>query len=404
MPNQFDIAVPDALGTIASYRQEVGRAALLEAQARRESALAATAPEEQRIALQRKALDNKKLDLANMAEERGLAGDEEFQRTLREIDPSLPVVEKLGAIATNALKVGRFGEAEKSIKILDSIANHESLRDAREERGENAKVAAGAKRLDRIISLMQGMTDPTTKVLMEDLYRQEFGQEAPTVKFPYSDNLRKAAVAAAERAKGEGATAAEAALTAQRLAAIERADKVASAQVEYYNARIDDVKTREKRGVKEGGKAAAVTKSEMTHAEVKLKAAYPGLNKAERDLAAMEIAADAKAIQRQESGSYADAIDKALDARRGQFLQIPEKYFGFRDKDKARPTYIPKPIADAMRKNNDAVADVDIGGVKSRIVNPTATKPPVPPKPGDVYKGYRFKGGVPGDKNNWEKV
>lgn len=36
---------------------------------------------------------------------------------------------------------------------------------------------------------------------------------------------------------------------------------------------------------------------------------------------------------------------------------------------------------------------------------PAPSKPaPVPPKPGEIRNGWRFKGGNPGDKANWEKV
>jgi hypothetical protein len=40
----------------------------------------------------------------------------------------------------------------------------------------------------------------------------------------------------------------------------------------------------------------------------------------------------------------------------------------------------------------------------SQLIPGTQPTPNGVPRPGEVRKGYRFKGGNPGDKNNWEKV
>jgi hypothetical protein len=43
-----------------------------------------------------------------------------------------------------------------------------------------------------------------------------------------------------------------------------------------------------------------------------------------------------------------------------------------------------------------------VGGQQAPSAAVAKPKPAVP-KPGDIYKGYRFKGGEPSDPHNWEK-
>lgn len=407
MPNQFDVVVADPLSSIESYRQEVSRSALLDGQAQVAQIKAKNAPEETRLELNRKMLDNQKLGLDNRKTAGELVDNEEFQANLRKVDPSLPVVDQLGAISSAALRSGRYKEAEGAIKVLDTITNHESMQDARKAREELARTTAGARRMDRMLSLMQGMNDPTSKALMEDMYKQEFGVDAPTKAYPYSPMLKDTAIKALQKAKSEGEIAATDALTQQRIAAAERAAALGKAQVEYYQARTKAVQEKVDAGVKSGGKGSEPSKSNITYADEKLKTTFPDLNAQERKLATLEIAADAKAIQLRDAGSYEDAVAQAIEARRGQFLRIDEKLFGFGAK--AKTSYMPKTeelagVEADMKKTGITSANIDIGGKQGRIeVKPKSGLP----QPGEVYKGWRYKGPANGDRsdrNNWEKV
>ena len=79
-----------------------------------------------------------------------------------------------------------------------------------------------------------------------------------------------------------------------------------------------------------------------------------------------------------------------------------------------------EPAAQNARRLNPAAGGVNVGGVTGLETNPVPSNlPPAQtpatnpshnqapagmPKAGDVIKGYRFKGGNPADKANWEKV
>lgn len=58
------------------------------------------------------------------------------------------------------------------------------------------------------------------------------------------------------------------------------------------------------------------------------------------------------------------------------------------------------PAMEAYRKQLEA----DIAGKKRAVEPASPAKAPAPPKAGDIMGGYRFKGGDPADKKNWEKA
>lgn len=374
MANPFEVRPPDPIGVYTEQQTDLARLAGLQQQA-------------------------KGLELRNAQTLEEMASGAEFKTRLKSIDPTLGVVDKLEEMSDLALQTGRFGDAEKAISLASMVDNRKSLADARKAQEEARRTQASEKRVGRALQLMRGMNDEISKQMMEEMYQQEFGKPSPTAWFPYSPQLRDSAIAALEQGATREKKAADEALAVSRLAAIERADKVAQAQIGYFEARSRAVEERATTDRKSGGKAVAVTATDVKLAESKISNEFPDLEKKERELAAREIAADAKAIQAREYGSYADAVDKALAARRGQFAKMPRVQMGPIELG-SKTKYIPKAVAEDMAATGVTEAEIDIAGTKGKLTTPT----PPGPKPGDVYKGYRFKGGNPGDKANWEKL
>jgi len=411
MPNSLDIIAADPMGSLNSWQQDLAKTAQMQSQATILGAEAAVAPQKQAASLAEMAANTQALQLANQKVIDSTADDKAFREALGAIDPSAPLTTKLGEIASSAIKVGKVSEAEAAIKTMQGINSQEALQDRRRAKADLDAAKMQGKKFDRMMQLMRAMDSAEIKPQLEDLFKQEFGVEAPTARWPWSPDLQRAAVSALEKQQAASKTAAENALTAQRLAAIDRADKVGKAQVRLYEARVEDVRVQTERRVKDGGKGAAPTKREVESAEAYVKNAQPGLGSAARRLAAEEIAADAKIIQQRDAGSYADAVEQAYEGRKGQFFEIDgtllRGVMGIGEPSKL--TYGKRrSLTSVMKEEGDAVADVDFRGVKKRITSdgqelPTPLKKP-PPKVGDEIRGYRFKGGEPGDKNNWEKL
>lgn len=268
------------------------------------------------------------MEMKVQADRDSLASDKEFQNTLKAIAPNLPVMQKLGAIASASIASGRFSEAEKAITVMSTLENRDSLAEQRTARIAQANATAAEKRITRQMELYSGVSDAETKAVADQLYEREFGQPSPLSKYPYSPKLVEMAKASQVK-QLDGLTAAlRQAQAATIYADDQRADALAKTQQRYYEARIAAVKAKTANNVKTGGKLAEPKANEIRAVEAKILVDHPDLEPAEFDLAVREVAADAKEIQLREHGSFTDAMEKALQAREGQFTRMPGMKIG----------------------------------------------------------------------------
>ena len=63
-----------------------------------------------------------------------------------------------------------------------------------------------------------------------------------------------------------------------------------------------------------------------------------------------------------------------------------------------------KAMRDQMGSSTQTGGTSDMPSAKTQEAAPKGTAVPGAPKAGDVMDGYKFKGGDPADKSNWEKV
>jgi hypothetical protein len=255
------------------------------------------------------------------------ASDQEFQSALKKIAPSLPMMEKLSAIAGAAANSGKYREAEQTLAAMSQLENRESLKEQRAAAAQENKTKIAGQKTERQLTLLSGVKDEETKRIAEELYKQEYGEESPLAKYPYSPKLVQMASEALTKKRSGTQEALDKARAVAEYARAARDNKVGEAQSKYYGARVDAIKEKSAAGTKAGGKLAEVKPEELKTVEAKLRVDHPGLSKEEADLASKEVAADAKDIQLREHGSFSDAMSKALDARKGQFTKFPAKTF-----------------------------------------------------------------------------
>ena len=347
MPNSLYIAPIDPMQASQDWQQTQARTSILQSTA---------------------GLDKVKLEGA----QRSLAEDKAFQEQLAKVSPTLPLFDKLGEMANAAMTTGKFKEAEMTTQLMSVMLNRESLMQMRKDRIEAERGRTATAELTKMQQIYSGVSSPLEKAMADDIFKQTFGKESPLAKYPYDPGMVKMFGDSLTKRK----SALEDQLTRARIlreqAAAKKDALVADAQAKYLGAKTADVEKKTAATAKAAGKNATPTKQEIDSAGALVKVAHPDLSPAEWALASREIAADAKDIHNREGGSYADALEKAMAARKGQFVKFPPKTFmGF---------------------------ETGKGGTRYEPHAPGA------PMKGAVVKGYKVLGGDPSKKENWEKV
>lgn len=119
------------------------------------------------------------------------------------------------------------------------------------------------------------------------------------------------------------------------------------------------------------------------------------------------ITAAQQKIARLQQGAQTPPTEQAKPAEKVPIEQIPPevKIKALESQKKSiLSNYLPgEDMTDAAKAKVDKI-DGAIAALKTTPAPAAAPAAKTRPKPGDVYKGYRFKGGDPSKKENWEKA
>ena len=338
-----DLAITpiDPAGAVNDWRQQLSNTAVMESQARQAPVL-----EEQR---------KMQLQLSQMLvarEKQQDAADQQFRAAVKEISPDLPITERLGRMATIAMENGKTADAEKLLSQQSIVANRESLAEQREAAKGLKAAQESAVRLKRQEELLPMMSSATGMEMANDMYKSEYGDDLPFVKtmrrmnVPWSkqvwDNIRNGLV----KQKSDLDDAVKRATLAHIQGEEQRARDMAAARKDAVLTKTEQIKAQIEARRKAGaGKVGTVGKMEERLTSQELRKLQPNLEGAELELATLELADQAKAIQLKEAGPFSDALNKAIAARPDAFKTKPGGMFS-RDKT----TFTPKPAASAPDK------------------------------------------------------
>lgn len=285
-----EITPPDFAGSVAAYRQTRAKTDIMETEAAKA-----------------------KQDFAT---------SQEFQQKVRQISPSLPIIDRLDQIADAATSAGRFSDAEKVLGMMSQISSRAALDEQRKAMAADHREKVEKAEYDRQMQLMSGAASSDDWRAAGEIFKQEFGRESPIFKLPYSPRMVEVAKNALTKQRSATQEALDKARTVLAYADAARAAKQGDAMARYYDARAEYTRNREGATGKSGGKVATASSNDVKEVSAKIRNLYPALPAKELDAASRELAADAKDIQLREHGSYADAVDKALKARAGQFSRV----------------------------------------------------------------------------------
>jgi len=250
----------------------------------------------------------------------------DFQKTLSGIAEDLPVLEKLGKISNAALASGRFKEAEQTLGMMAKVEAQGELADQRRAKTEEAKAKTGTERLSHLMELVASVKDPESSRLMKELYKQSYGEDG-LYKLLANMDYNPKIVEAAKEFLTKKMSGLDDALTRAKIATEQvkasRAAKTGDASVRYYDARIEKIQEGDKAKEKAGGKVATANPNDVKEVAAKIKIDHPDMPPLSLDLAARELASDAKSIQQKDGGSYAAAVQKAIDLKKDRFVTIP---------------------------------------------------------------------------------
>lgn len=160
--------------------------------------------------------------------------------------------------------------------------------------------------------------------------------------------------------------------------------KVAETQQNFAKTKIDISEKREELGVKGlSAQASMASANKQNETLALLQALFPGQAPSVENLAKIANARQPTAAERQDVAE--------LRTLQANLQKQAENYI------------LPKPQRDAAAAQLDRVNAklAEMAGVGSPAV---PTGPSAAPAVGTMMQGYRFKGGNPADKNNWEKV
>lgn len=285
----------DYLGAEQDWQRTLAETALTQEKARQ----APLVTQEYRQRLSQEAFAQKQREQQAVA-------DVQFQKELSQISQTLPAYERLGQMADAAMRAGRFKDAETILQRANQALSIESLKEQRAARAEEAKTKAASTKQARGLELLSGVNSPETKRLAEEMYKNEFGEEAPTARYPYSPQLIQFATQALTKKRDAAAQAADTARAGLAGVRASKVEVIADAQQRLLEARTAAVEKKAADDKKAGGKPVVPHRGEVSLTDDALKERFPDMSTAERTLAAREIASDAKMRQRDKGGEFKD--------------------------------------------------------------------------------------------------
>lgn len=293
--------------------------------------LSGTAIAESKVGQQKAVTEEAQLRVQGIKHEAQSQAD--FQNTLAGVAPDLPVMDKLSRISNAALASGRFKEAEQTLGMMAKMEAQGALQDERRAKTEEIKTKSGTERLEHMEGLLASGKDPESWRMVKQLYKQSYGEDDLYRLMENVDYSPKIVEAAKEfltkKKSGLDDALTKAKITTEQVKA-SRLAKTGDASVRYYDARIEKIQEGEKVKEKVGGKLAAATPNDIKEVTAKIKVDHPDMPPLSLDLAARELASDAKDIQKRDGGSYAAAVQKAVDLKGDRFVTIPgeKRMFG----------------------------------------------------------------------------
>jgi len=367
-----DIPPADPLGTQQDWRQTLARTAIMESQARQQPGI----EEQQKLETERQ-----RMALAKMTKD--VEDDKKFRQQSQQLSPDQPLSEYTSKLAGLAFQNNRLTEGEKLLQSAANLANKESLA-AQREVTMNLKEAQELEKKVKVYQSVEQMmgASPDGWEMGNELVKSLTKEDHPLYAMRKKNGLGWApgvgdALNAGhqkrltglqedlERARIEEIktrAARERALTSAQIANI-------SSEIEARTSRMNAVKKTA------GEKLATVTKSEKEAAMRLAREMHGDAEPAHLDRFSDDVAADAKAIQLREHGSYKDALLKAAAQNEGNWKKSDPKTF----------------------------LGLTVSGTGGKPLYGTGSKSSAP-KTGDVVKGYKFKGGDPSKKENWVKA
>ena len=304
MANPFEVTPADPMGALNAWKGELADTAYKQSRAKREEVLVG---EEQ--------------DKAASTHD-SLIASRALQGRVEHIDPALEPMKKLSAIADAAMSTGMYSEAEKALAGMAHLAQVSSLEELKKAQKEKAIADYSEKKMKRAMELLQGVTDPDTKRMVDNIFETEFKEPSPFKDVPYSETLRKVATGTLKDALTMAQTRTQESIREKNEAAIEKEKMLQDANLDLLKARATEIREREARLGKSGGKVSTATPPEKVTTTEIIKKFYPNMEPSALVLAREEVSQEAKGIlARREAPDYKAAVEKVIKENPGRFKE-----------------------------------------------------------------------------------